>query len=97
LERLFGAMMSLYRGMPAHDEWIVACLEGAWPKLVGDRLAEICRPVAFKNSQLEIEIRDRNWDVAVRSIQPELLKKLRIATSGEVTALCIKAPQTKSF
>jgi hypothetical protein len=86
-------MLSLYRGMPNHGEWIVACLEGAWPKLVGDRLAEICRPVAFQNSELEIEIRDRDWEATVRSIQPELLKKLRIATSGEVASLSIKTPQ----
>jgi hypothetical protein len=88
-------MMSLYRGMPAPSEWIVACLEGAWPKLVGDRLAEVCRPVAFRNSQLEIEIKDRDWELAVKSVQPELLKKLKIATSGEVTALCILTPQNE--
>jgi hypothetical protein len=86
-------MLSLYRGKPAHGEWIVACLEGAWPKLVGDRLAEICRPVAFRNSELVIEIRDRDWETAVKSVQPELLKKLRIATSGEVTALSLRTPQ----
>jgi hypothetical protein len=86
-------MLSLYRGMPNHGDWIVACLEGAWPKLVGDRLAEVCRPVAFKNSELEIEILDRDWEDAVKSVQPELLKKLRTATSGEVTALSIKTPQ----
>jgi hypothetical protein len=79
--------------MPAHGEWIVACLDGAWPKLVGNRLAEICRPVAFRNSQLEIEILDRDWESAVKSIQLDLLKKLKTATSGEVTALCIKTPR----
>jgi hypothetical protein len=83
-------MLALYRGTTSHGEWIVACLEGAWPKLVGDRLAEVCRPVAFQNSELEIEIRDRDWEDAVRSIQPELLKKLRTATSGEVAALSLK-------
>jgi hypothetical protein len=92
VERLFGTMLSLYRGTPNHGEWIVACLAGAWPKLVGDRLAEVCRPVAYKNSELKIEISDRSWESAVKSIQPELLEKLRTATSGEVTALSITTP-----
>ncbi len=86
-------MLSLYRGTPNHGEWIVVCLEGAWPKLVGDRLAEICRPVAFHNSELEVEILDPDWEDAVRSIQPELLKKLRTATAGKVAVLSLKTPQ----
>ena len=86
-------MLSLHRKMPNHGDWMVACLGGAWPKLVGERLAEVCRPVALKNSNLEIEIGDRDWEDALRSIQPVLLKKLRTVTSGEVATLSFVAPQ----
>jgi len=86
-------MLSLYRGMPNHGEWMVACLQGAWPKLVGERLAKVCRPVALENSMLEIQIDDRDWEDALRSIQPMLLKKLQTVTSGEVTALSFRTPR----
>ncbi len=75
--------------MPDNGEWVVACLEGAWPKLLGDRLAASCRPVSFKGSELAIEIVDRDWEDAVANLQPELLKKLRIATDGKIMALSI--------
>jgi hypothetical protein len=95
LEQLFGVMMSLYRGTPNKGEWVVACLEGAWSKLLGDRLAAVCRPVAFHGAELVIEICDRNWEDAIEHVQPALLEKLRAATAGEVAALSIKKPDLK--
>ena len=90
MEPLFGVMLSLYREMPDKGGWVVACLEGAWTKLLGDRLASICRPVAFHNAELVIEICDRDWEDAVKNVQPALLEKLRAATAGEVASLCIR-------
>jgi hypothetical protein len=76
--------------MPNKCEWVVACLEGAWPKLLGERLAAVCRPVAFHGAELVIEICDRNWEDAIENIQPALLEKLRAATAGEIATLSIK-------
>jgi hypothetical protein len=95
LEKLFGVMMSLYRGTPNKGEWIVACLEGAWPKLLGDQLAAVCRPAAFHGAELVIEICDRNWEDAIEHIQPALLEKLRAVTAGEVATLSIKKTDLK--
>jgi hypothetical protein len=95
LEQLFGVMLSLNRGTPNKGEWIVACLEGAWPKLLGDRLAAVCRPVACHGAELVIEICDSNWEDAIKHIQPALLEKLRVVTAGEVAALSIKKPDLK--
>ena len=83
-------MMSLCRGTPNKGEWVVACLEGAWPKLLGDSLAAVCRPVAFHRAELVIEICDRNWEDAIEHIKPALLEKLRAVTAGEVATLSIK-------
>jgi len=87
LERLFGVLFSLHRGTPRYGDWVLACLEGAWPRLLGERLATACRPARFENSKLWVEILDGSWTDAVRSVGPELLEKLRTATAGEVKSL----------
>jgi hypothetical protein len=89
LEKLFGVLFSLYRGTPNHGEWVVACLRGAWPKLLGDRLAAVCEPASFDGSTLVVKILDPQWEEAVRSVRPELLKKLRSATAGEVNRIIV--------
>jgi len=84
LEPLFRVLYSLYKGQPNHGQWVVACLEGSWPRIVGERLAAVCRPASFENSELRIEILDREWDAAVREVKPALLEKLRTETANEV-------------
>ena len=78
---------SLYKGQPNHGQWVVACLEGAWPKLLGARLAAACRPAFFEKSDLRIEIFDQEWEQAARSVKQALLEKLRAATASEVKSI----------
>ena len=89
MEKIFGLLFSLYRGTPKQGEWVVACLQGAWAKLLGDRLAGVCRPVSFGDSTLVIEILDPQWEEAIKSVTPELLEKLRSATAGEVRRMTV--------
>jgi hypothetical protein len=89
LEQLFDVLLSLHRGTPQYGEWVVACLEGAWPKLVGDRLAKVCRPVRFVGSELSVEILDNGWTEAVKSLKPIFLKKLQTATSCEIKSISL--------
>jgi hypothetical protein len=87
LEPLFGVLFSLFKEKPNHGQWVIACLEGAWPKLLGDRLAAVCRPARFENADLVIEILDSEWDSAVKSVKGALLDKLRAATADEVKTI----------
>jgi len=87
MERVSGVLYSLFRGTPNHGQWVLACLEGAWPKLLGERLAAVCRPGGFENGILSVEIRDAEWEPAVRSVSAELIEKLRAATAGEVKSI----------
>ncbi len=89
MEKLFGVLFSLYQGTPRHGEFVVACLQGAWPKLLGDRLATVCEPVSFDGSTLVIEVLDHQWGEAVKSVRPALLEKLRSATAGEVKKIVV--------
>jgi hypothetical protein len=91
LEQLFSVLVLLCRGTPKHGQWLIACLEGAWPKLLGDRLAAVCRPARFEGSELVVEILDRDWEEAVRSVKPALLEKLKAATAGEVKTIAMVA------
>ena len=90
MEQLFGVLLSLYRGTPKHGEWVVACLQGAWPRLIGDKLASVCHPSRYEDSELLIEIEDPDWEEAVRSVKPLLLEKLRAATAGEVKTISVQ-------
>lgn len=84
LQKLFGILFSLNRDRPEHDKWVLTCLEGAWAKLLGDKLSAVCRPAAVQGSELVVEILDRNWEEALQSVKPEMQEKLRIATAGEI-------------
>jgi hypothetical protein len=90
LEPVFSLLFSLSRGTPSYGEWVIACLEGAWPKLVGGRLAAVCRPAAFNNSELVIDVLDKSWEEAVRSVKSELVEKLRTATAGVIKSIVIR-------
>jgi hypothetical protein len=39
------------------------------------------------NSELVVEILDREWEKALESIRPELVQKLRTATGDEIKTL----------
>jgi hypothetical protein len=87
LEPLFGVLFSLYKGKPNHGPWVIACLQGAWSKLLGERLGAVCRPARLEDSDLRIEILDQQWESAVKSVKSELLEKLRTATANEVKTI----------
>jgi hypothetical protein len=89
LEQLSRVLFSLKRGTPKHGDWVIACLCGAWTRILGDRLAASCRPVRLENSRLVIEVLDGNWVEAVKSIKPELIEKLYAATAGEVKSISV--------
>ncbi len=89
LDQLFGILLSLQQGTARQGEWVVTCLQGAWSRLIGDRLAAVCRPTLFENSELVVEIVDKDWEGAIRSVQRELLDKLRTATGGRVRSLSL--------
>jgi len=90
LEPVSTTLFSLFKGNPNRREWVIACLEGTWAKLLGDRLAAVCRPVRFDDSDLSIEILEREWYPVFQSVKEELLDKLRAATAGEVRAITFK-------
>jgi predicted nucleic acid-binding Zn ribbon protein len=87
MEPLSGILFGLFRGSPQHGDWVVACLEGAWPALVSERIALVCRPARFEASKLTIEITDAAWDEPLRQMAPELLQRIRQGTADEVREL----------
>lgn len=87
MKQLFGILLGIHRGSPRHSDWVLACLEGAWTKLVGDRLAAVCRPVRLEDSELVVEILDPNWEEAVKGVKSALQQKLDSETTGLVKTL----------
>ena len=92
MEPISSVLFKIYRGTPQHADWMVACLQGAWPALVGERLASVCRPAAFNKATLVIEVLDADWDGALRSTRKELLEKLvRMGRLAETRAIAARA------
>lgn len=87
MKPLFAVLLGIYRGTPRHGQWVLVCLEGAWKKLVGDKLADVCRPVRLNDSELVVEILDRDWEEAVKAVESALRQKLETATTGIVKTL----------
>lgn len=89
MDRAFDILFSLQRGTSRHGQWVVECLKGSWPRLVGDRLASVCRPAGLKETVLTVEVTDEAWLDTVRGLQEELQDKLSSVTGGEVKRLKI--------
>jgi hypothetical protein len=90
MEPVSTVLFSLFRGTPQHEEWVVSCLGGAWPGLLGSRLAGICRPLALEKSHLVVEVLDPVWMQALADLREQILAKLQAATGGEIQTLAFK-------
>lgn len=84
MESISITLLSLYRGTPHHGEWITACLDGAWQGLLGNRVANVCRPLALHGVELVIEVLDTAWLPTLVSMKPDLLRRIQAKTAGEV-------------
>ncbi len=84
------AVYALFRDTPRHGDWVVACLQAAWPALLGETLAPACRPRSLAHARLTIEIVDPMWADAVRHLEGEILARIGEATGGLVRSLVIE-------
>jgi hypothetical protein len=96
LEQLFSTLFSLHRGTTHYGDWVIACLQGAWLNLVGERLAVACRPIRFENSELTVEILEKSWEDAIKNLKPELLSKLQAATACEFRSIKVVCDKVAS-
>jgi Dna[CI] antecedent, DciA len=87
MEPVSNIIFSVFRGTAQHEDWVLSCLEGAWPGIVGERLASACRPGTFKAAHLIVEVTDPEWSSGLKGLEDELLKKIEAATGGEVRSL----------
>ena len=84
MEPVSRLLYSLYRNQPEHGSWVVACLEGAWAGIVGDKLSQVCRPVAWENYRLIIRVQDQEWTEILQGMKSDVLARIRDATNNEV-------------
>jgi predicted nucleic acid-binding Zn ribbon protein len=87
MERISTLLFGLYRGTPRHNDWVVACLEGMWAGLLGERIAQACRPAGFRNARLTIQILNPAWTEPLREMERDLLLRIGGATGNEVRHL----------
>ncbi len=87
MEPVSNIIFSVFRGTAQHEDWVLSCLEGAWSRMVGERLASVCRPRKFKAAHLVVEVTDPEWTPGLKGLEEELLRKIESATGGEVRSL----------
>jgi hypothetical protein len=96
MESVSTILFSLYRGTPLHPEWVVACLAGAWKGLLGERVANVCRPRALNRAELVVEVLEKEWLPALASMKQELLFRIGRATGGEVRRLSFRTAPARA-
>jgi hypothetical protein len=94
MESLSNLLYSLYRGTPYHDDWLIACLSGAWQGLLGDKVAQVSRPLKMRSLELIVEVDDAAWLATLSSMSRDLLGRIRSATRGEVQRLSFVPKKT---
>jgi hypothetical protein len=87
MEPVSATLFSLYRGTPQHSEWVVACLEGAWEFVLGEKIGAACRPRELRREELVIEVNEKAWLPVLSDMKSELLNRIRSTTDGEVRRL----------
>ena len=90
MESISHTIYSLYQNTPFHGDWIVACLCGAWNGILGARIARTCKPVAWHNFELVVEVLETDWLPVLTGMKQELLQRIRQTTGGEVRQLVFR-------
>jgi hypothetical protein len=93
MEPVSTVIYALFRGSPQHADWVVSCLEGAWPGLLGDKLSEMCTPAGLEGTRLTIQVLDPSWLEPLRGCSGEILERIRQATGGEVRSVRLISSQ----
>ena len=91
MEPISDILLSLYRGTPEHATWMVAYLQGAWPALLGERIAAACTPVDWRAHTLFVRTKDEYWRDSLQKLKQELLARVQRATGNEVRDLVFRA------
>ena len=90
MKPIASVLRALFRNTPHQPLWVLACLEGNWESIVGDGIARVCRPMALDNSNLVMEILDPSWERTVRSMESDILEKIRQFAGNEVKRLSFR-------
>jgi hypothetical protein len=95
MKPIASVLLRLFRDSPQHPVWVLAYLEGSWESIVGDGIARVCRPRGLDNRNLLIEILDPSWERAFKSMERDMLEKIRQFAANEVTRIsfCVTASQ----
>jgi hypothetical protein len=89
MELLSTSLLSVFRGTPNHGLWITACLQGAWPGMVGEKLAAVCRPALLSQAELVVEVLDPDWLPVLSGMKKELLTRIRAFAGDEIQRLTL--------
>lgn len=105
MERIFGTIPEVLKGLASNDDSAGAMVFAAWRQAAGEMLNARTEPVEYFENRLVVTVADRTWQRNLEDLAPQMLVKLnRIVGEGSVrfiefrinaTALRHSAPKEK--
>lgn len=69
-----------------------------WPELVGEEIAQHCRPESFADGRLEVRTDATAWATQLRLLAPQLVRRLNEELGdGTVTVIEVRGPHGPSW
>ncbi|MDT0202412.1 DciA family protein [Nocardioides sp. AE5] len=71
---------------------------GRWPAIVGDEVAQHCRPISFTDGRLTVQTDSTAWATQLRLLAPTLVRRLNEELGhGSVTVIDVEGPNLPSW
>lgn len=76
----------------------VAQLQSNWEQIVGDGIAQHCRPVSYVNGVLTVEPSSTVWAQQLAFLAPQMCEALKARVPGlDITSVKVTAPRRPTF
>lgn len=90
-------IFTLFQGTPHQDEWLLACLTGAWSGMLGEPMGRVCRPQTVRGGRLVVQVLDSAWLPVLTGMHRELLERIRAATGCRLERVTFVAGDPAAF
>ncbi len=76
MEKLFGAIPSVLKGLGSNAKTDEAIVFAAWKQCAGGLLASRTTPIEFSSHRLVVAVADKTWQRHLEELAPQMLAKL---------------------
>jgi len=89
MEKLFGTLPAVLRGLEANPKKDEAIVFAGWKQCAGELLSDRTKPLGFSEKRLIVAVADKIWQRHLEHLSPQMLAKLN-SCLGEGTVTFIE-------